>query len=317
MSESEQTIRRYLFGELSESEQSAFEEKYFTDRPVFDQFLKVESELVDSYVRGRLPFDLRRRFELSYMAQPSRKRRVKFAAALANRLDEMEAPETVGEQGALPHAWWRRIGAMLSREGPTLKLGIAFALLLVIMGGAWLLIDNRKRQNEFARTQADHEAEQQRAREQSIKNSNEEPASHQAAVNHNPQPPPQPSPNPTETSGPRSVSLALTFGVVRGGGGGQIPTLVITPATTQARLLLNLQESNYPSYQASLKTVAGEEVFNQSNVKPERTKSGASFVFTLPAHRLSPGDYVLTLRGSNPDGEVDDLSKSLFRVEKR
>jgi hypothetical protein len=34
-------------------------------------------------------------------------------------------------------------------------------------------------------------------------------------------------------------------------------------------------------------------------------------------HRFASGDYVLTLRGIDPDGEVDDLSKSLFRVEKK
>ena len=47
-------MRRYLLGELSESEQSDLEEKYFTDPQVFNQVLKTERELVDAYVRGQL-----------------------------------------------------------------------------------------------------------------------------------------------------------------------------------------------------------------------------------------------------------------------
>ena len=92
---------------------------------------------------------------------------------------------------------------------------------------------------------------------------------------------------------------------------------VIPPGTTQARLLLNLRVNDYSSYHASLQRVAGAEIFSYRGVKPGRAKTGASFVFTVPARKLASGDYVLTLRGVNPDSEVDELSKSLFRVDKR
>jgi hypothetical protein len=61
----------------------------------------------------------------------------------------------------------------------------------------------------------------------------------------------------------------------------------------------------------------GAEIFSQANIKPRSTKAGASFVFTVPARKFASGDYALTVSGINPDGEIDDLSKSLFRVEKR
>ena len=44
------------------------------------------------------------------------------------------------------------------------------------------------------------------------------------------------------------------------------------------------------------------------------SKAGARFVFTVPARQLTRGDYALTLSGITPQGEVDNLSKSLFRV---
>ncbi|PYS70334.1 MAG: hypothetical protein DMF69_13855 [Acidobacteria bacterium] len=59
MKESEQMMTRYLLGELSESEQSVLEKEYFTDPQFFDQMLKIENELVDDYVRGRLSKEVR------------------------------------------------------------------------------------------------------------------------------------------------------------------------------------------------------------------------------------------------------------------
>ena len=47
------------------------------------------------------------------------------------------------------------------------------------------------------------------------------------------------------------------------------------------------------------------------------TKSGANFRFAVPASKFTSGDYILTLKGVMPSGEVEDVSKSLFRVEKK
>jgi hypothetical protein len=303
-------MRRYLLGELSESEQSALEEKYFADPQVFNQVLETESELVDGYVRGRLANEVRERFEQSYMAHPARSERAKFAAALTTRLDQTKEPVTSREQLTLP-SWWQRLLASL-RQRPTLRFSMALATLLVVLGGVWLFVESRRRQqNELAQTQAAREAQEQRERARLAQPAPDE-AKH---AQRSPQQIPQPT--PTLDSAPRSVSLALIVGGMRGGDNTKIPTLVIPPGTTQARLLLNLKENNYPSYRASLQTIGGVEIFSQKGVKPGRAKTGASFVFTLPAGKLSSGDYVLTLRGINPDGEVDDLSKSLFRVEKK
>jgi anti-sigma factor RsiW len=306
-------IRRYLLGELSESEQSALEERYFTDPQIFNEVLKTESELVDGYVRGQLANEVRERFEQSYMADPARSERVKFAAALTTRLDKKK--ESVpGEELTSAASWWQRLLALPGGQRPTLRFSVALATLLIVIGGVWLFVQSRRRQQSaLARTQVAREAQEERERARLSQPTPDEAK----RVERTPQQIPQPTPTPTLDSAPHSVSLALIVGGVRGGDNTKIPTLVIPPGTTQARLLLNLNESNYPRYRASLQTIRGVEVFSQKGVKPRRAKSGASFVFTLPAGKFLSGDYVLTLRGVNPDGEVDDLSKSLFRVEKK
>jgi hypothetical protein len=314
MNELEPTMTRYLLGELSESEQSAFEARYFADPQVFNDVLKTESELVDSYVRGQLSGDLRERFERSYMDHPALIERVKFAAALTTRIDQGEESVTRGGEPKLQVSWWQNLLALWRGQSPRLRLSVALTTLLVLLGGIWIYTERRKLERE---TQAAYEAQQQREREQAQRAAEEtrraEESRNQVAV----VPTPQPTPSPVEGSASRFVSLALIAGGVRGGDSNQVSTLIIQSGTTQARLLLNLKENNYPSYRASLRTIAGVEIFSQSGIKPGRAKSGASFVFTVPAHKLAAGDYVLTLRGNNPDGEVDDLSKSLFRVEKK
>ena len=323
MDESEQTMTRYLLGELSESERSALEEKYFTDPQVFDQILKTESGLVDGYVRGQLSNEARERFEQSYMAHPARSERVRFAAALATRLDHIEAPVTSREQQTLPLSWWQRLVASLRGQRPTLRFSLALATLLVMLGSVWIFIESRRRQQrESGQTQASSETQQRREREPAQPSADEvrrakELAAEQGRAERSPQQIPQPPPTPNRSSVPPFVSLALTVGGVRGSDIGRTPTLVIPPGTTQARLQLLLKDDVYPGYRASLQAIGGAEIFSETNVKPRRAKTGAIFVFTVPARQLAAGDYVLTLRGINPNGEVDDLSKSLFRVEKK
>jgi hypothetical protein len=321
MDESEQTMRRYLLGELSEPEQSALEEKYFADPAVFNQILKTESELVDGYVRDHLSKETRAQFEQSYMVHPARRERVNFAVALATRLDQIEVAGPVSDSSPLPASWWQRLLASLGGQRPGLRLSVALATVMIILGGVSVFMVIRRNQREAAQARAAYQAEQQRReRELSQQAANEgnrarEPVAKQGAVE--PSPSQIPEPTPDLLSEPRSVVLALTVGGVRGGGNERTPTLIISPDTTQARLLLNLKENDYPSYNAALQSVAGAEIFSQKGVKPARAKTGASFVFTVPAGKLASGDYVLTLRGVNRDGEVDELSKSLFRVVKR
>ena len=329
MSEPEQIIRRYLVGELSESEQAALEEKYFTDPQAFNQMLKTESELVDSYVRGQLSRRARERFEQSYLAHPRRRERVKFADALASGLDQIAASEMAGDQTVAGTSLRQRL--LVSLRGRRLALGLSIALaLLVMMSGIWFFIENRRLRRELAETQAaradqeqrerelqqqrEHELEQQVASER--RRSEELTAELERLQRTQPQTP-QTASSPTSPAGPAFVSLVLTVGGARGPDNGRAQTLIIPAGTAQARIQLNLKEKDYPSYRASLQMVGGEEVYSQEGIKPAVTKSGARFVLIVPADKLVAGDYILTLRGVRTDGEIDDVSKSIFRVEKR
>ncbi len=73
---------RYLLGDdLTDGEQAAIEERYFSDDVYFDHVLAVEDDLIDSHVRGRLGGDAGSRFEKHFLA--SKRRREKWEAQRA------------------------------------------------------------------------------------------------------------------------------------------------------------------------------------------------------------------------------------------
>ena len=75
----EKLIRRYLLGELDETDQTAFEQELLIDRGKFDQVWAVENELIDSYVRGEMSGADRERVERHYLASPLHRERVAIA----------------------------------------------------------------------------------------------------------------------------------------------------------------------------------------------------------------------------------------------
>src|ERR1044072_5344930 len=131
MSENEhQVLKRYFLGELSEDERDALEHRYFNDQQVFGQLLQVKTELVDDYVRGRLSAADRATFERSYLQNPDRARRVKFAATLATRIDRSNSTPTEekASEGFIAR-WIDRL-----RNGK-MSLTPAFALVSLLLLG--------------------------------------------------------------------------------------------------------------------------------------------------------------------------------------
>jgi len=189
----------------------------------------------------------------------------------------------------------------------------------------WLFIEGNRLKQDLAKAREAQTAQAERERETQQQLAAEQKRAQDLtaeldnrANNVTPQPQSQTQPTSTPAERPAAIvaSLVLTASSIRGVDTGAAPRLVIPQGTEQVRLQLNLQGNDYQSYQLVLQAVEGREIFNQ-RVKPTPTKSGASFIITLPAAKLSAGDYLLTLKGLTTGGESEDVSQSLFRVEKK
>jgi hypothetical protein len=317
MDESEQIITRYLLGELSAGEQTALEEKYFNDQKLFDRVLQVENDLVDKHARGLLSPETRGRFESHYLAHPTRRERAKFAAALAAKVDQSNAIAVASSTVA--ESWWSRLVAPM--RGMKLVWAYSIILLVLAAGAFWFLIEDRRLHQELAKTEAERAMQAQREHELKDQVESEQQRSQQLSAELDRlragQQTIQPSPTPTINSAPSFVSLALTIGSVRGVDTGPHVTLVIPEGTRQVRIQLNLKDNDYQSYQAMLQPAGAKEIFSRHGLQARTNKSGASLALIIHANKFATGDYILTLKGVTQNGEVEDVSKSLFRVEKK
>jgi len=308
MTNQEQIIQRYLLGELPEAEQAALEEEYFNDVRLFDQMVQAENELVDKYARGSLSPSMRERFETYYLAHPKRRERANFARALAARLDERSEVAAVSQRDA--ESLWNRL--LVSMRGPKLAWGFSVALLLMTVLAAWLLFETRRLRQDLS-------AQEHRERELRQQATSERHRAEQLAAElerrHADQPV-APSPTPSK-SVPAFASLVLTVGGTRSTNGTAPALLIIPTGTELVRIQLNLRENNYTSYRPVLQAAGGREVFTSARLVAKPARSGATLTLTLPAQRFANGDYILTLRGVTKTGEVEDVSKSIFHVERK
>ncbi len=318
MNESARTIIRYLLGELSDSEQTALEDKYFTDPQVFDKMVKTENELVDNYARGRLNPQLRERFEQYYLADPQRRERAKFAQVLVAKLDQELSPRASDHSGVQALPWWRLLLTEIFGKSPAFAFS-ALILLLLMFGAGWLFLQGKRLRQELIQTQSARATQEKRERElqEEIANQRTRMENLNAELYRARSQGRSQAESPVTRAVPAFVTLLLTTGGTRGLDAGAAPKLTIPAGTRRVRLQLSQREHEYPSYRAVVAPIGGQTIFTRQGLKPKTTKSGTVFVLVVPAGKFLTGDYVLSLQGVRPDGEVDDVSKSLFRVERK
>jgi hypothetical protein len=111
------------------------------------------------------------------------------------------------------------------------------------------------------------------------------------------------------------VALALVVGPGERSVGTAAPTLVIPPDTQGVRFDLTLREHSYDRYRVLLRQIGGDEILRRGDL----TTAGASpaFALTLPSSQLPTGDYMLTFQGAARTGDYEDLSQSIFRIERK
>lgn len=284
-------VRRYLLGDLPEREQLQLEEAYFANHETFEQVWDWENELVDSYVRGQLTKQERDLFERNYLITPKHQQRVAIARRLVQAADAAVVPTREIVTEASP-SWWTNFLAFISV--PQMAWGGAVALLLLTLGGWWI----------FRPTG-----------EEPVARVTPQPSSTASPIVTTPSPvpttsPAQPAPQVSPTAQPAVPAiLALALGgALRKSG--DVQPLAIPRGTKQVRLQLPLEGEAYSSYQIRLRSIAGAAVLNQTASAANKK----AVMVLIPANKLSPGDYILTLSGVTSSNEIEELQQHLLRV---
>ena len=87
---SDDALRRYLLGSLSEADESRLEDAYLADPGLAARIEGVEHDLVDDYVTGALDATDRARFESYYLTTPEHRQQLEVARAV--RRAEVASP---------------------------------------------------------------------------------------------------------------------------------------------------------------------------------------------------------------------------------
>jgi hypothetical protein len=134
----EDLLRRYLLGLLVSEEQQRFEEQLLIDDEYLEELSVAEDELIDSYVRGSLSDKDRERFEQHFLVAKERQRKLSFAQTLHKYVAVSPLTRGVGQHQEVS-VWKRFVPPLLHRQ-PALAFSVVAALVIVILGGSWLIV---------------------------------------------------------------------------------------------------------------------------------------------------------------------------------
>jgi len=321
---------RYLLGSLSEDERNRLEENFFADDAKFEELEVLEDELIDDYVAGELSPDERRQFESKLKQSPRLVERVHFARALADKVDSLSSqPEPRSDvltSKPIPPPklrWWE----IFTAGQPAFRIALAACLLLLLLGGAALLTGWLRTRRESERINAERAASQ-RQQEAFDRQLSEQQARDQQQAGERQRESEQrnqelklkeeslraaQSKEPKTSSPPVFPALSISPGLVRSDGS-EPPTLKIPPGVNTARLQLDLENNDYPAYEATIKSGDGATVFRK-RLKAHVTPQGPQVFLFVPSQLLKAnGDFTIHVEGVTTSGQLENFNDYQFRV---
>src|SRR5215213_8421894 len=133
----ETEIRRYLLGELSDSEREHVEERLISDGDYKEEVLTVEEELLEDYLAGVLSPPERELFHKNYLSAPLQKQKLRIAQALGKYAAQtsVQTLKTVASQ-----SWIERLLNVLRFHNGLMQLSWAVLVLIVVLAAGWWIV---------------------------------------------------------------------------------------------------------------------------------------------------------------------------------
>lgn len=305
-------VKKYLLGKLSESEASRFEEEYSLNDSLFEDIQLGEAELIDEYLAYQLTASERKLFEKNYLITPKRLEKVETARIFHAALHQKTANEEPAESG--------KIAALLENQ-LLWRFALAGLVFLLIVGIFIFVIEIRKPENEVALVE-NYEQLQVKTGDTKIDADNKrQPV---PVDNQNTEPPKnvQLRKNEalrTETSKPEQAVKSISPKE------NKTKDFVLLPETLRSegeqfievskrsvkvdlKLKLPDQAEEYDSYQVTLKNADGETILKQTDLKSPK--------ITLPSEKLQKQTYVIFLEGKKAKNALESIAEFTFRVRR-
>jgi hypothetical protein len=300
------TLRRYLLGQLPEPERDKLEDHLVVDADGRAEVEAVERDLIDDYVRGGLEGDEKDHFERLFLSSPRRQQKVTFARTLKDVADTSPVTSRNADSQIESRSW-------LSLLFPK-QLAAGFALtaaVLLIIAVVWVVTNRQQQAPGRVGTDSNTSQGEQAAvpvnstPEERItpnKGSNEQTA----VMGNNATPSMTPSQRAQQT--PSVASFLILPGSLRGSDEGQVLTIPARAQSVRLRLSLEGQPAT-GAVRAELRRASaeGELVWITGIVRATRSSLGPVVSIEVPADKLPAGKYTILIKGAGPDGRVETV----------
>jgi hypothetical protein len=300
---SDDAIRRFLFGRLGVAEQTAFEERLFTDDRFEERVRLAEFDLADDYALERLSAADRKAFEKKFLLSAERQRQLTISRALRDRFASTTATAPERAKASISERFRLLLG--LNQRAWRLAFGVA---ILVVLAGVVLLLVKEQRIKEgikariFNRTAPAPAPTVPRMAAHSNNTS--------SAPEHQLTPAPMPPHEPIES--PVILSVDLFSGTSRDRD--RMPSIDLpTGEHDVVRLQLARKPNRTESFRADLLTVDGQNVLSSQALQSADGDPG-KVDFDVPAGLLKSGDYQVSLHRAD-DESKKTVASYYFRVK--
>lgn len=314
-SDYEQLCEQYLLGELSEAAQGEVEQAYFADDSLFERFLAVKDDLIDAYARGELKGEKLDRFEQHYLKSKARRQKVDESRAL---IQAASAASSVSKAAPVTERHW--FFDYFSLHATTARIALV-AATLVLIALAWVVVTHyrpRTVPEEQRAGDANTAPDDKSASANTPEGLTPTPAQNIGGPPSSPAPTPKPElaaqPSPPKLAAQIASVTLLPFS---SRDTGSANSLTLIPEARLVRLNLVFNGATYDSFEASVRTVDGQQVFRRGNLKASSSGTGKSVTVTFDSSLLSRQDYIATLSGRTKNGKPETIGDYYFRVERQ
>jgi len=298
---SDETIRRFLLGGLSASEQPAFEQRLLIDHALAARVRLAEFEVADDYADQSLSSVERQLLEESFLLSADRERKVRVSRALRDHC----APARVSSVASPGATYLERLRLVLRFGRPAWRFAFAAVIFILLFGTVWVAVKKEGRIKEAIAKQV----RRRRAPNQTVPVESNHPTN-----NSTPDHQPGSSLLPDHEQAAAPVIEVIALAPVGSPDGSNLPSVSLPKGDQDiVRLQLVLNSNQAGTYGAELLTAEGQSVFSAESIKAG-AKDGAPIDFDVPARFLRTGNYQIRLNRDQA-GARENVGSYNFRVQ--
>ena len=322
------TIRKYLLGDLPESEVERIERWYFADGQAIDEVWAAFGEMSEERLSGVLPESEARRFEQRLRSSPGLRELFENEQALHDYAARITAGVSRQVKGDDPVAGgWRqwRLSAMFFKA-PRLMLVSVAALIALGVLGAWFYQGFRLMAPESRNPAGSQQAKTQEQKEsggvaratvdsqrspESGRSANDRPTeSNKVATSQ-----PDQSKSAAGTGAKTTATFLLLAEATRGEE--NYPTLEISTSTETVQLELEPPTDDCAVYSAVLQTESGEKLQRWDKLRARRDHSMLKVTrIRIPVRPLKNVGYVMRLECASSLNNPASVTEYRFKLKK-